>query len=34
MYIQNGLWLDYDLGSLTVLIIGISAVSVLALSVF
>jgi hypothetical protein len=34
MYIQNGLWLDCDLGSLTVLIIGISAVSVLALSVF
>jgi hypothetical protein len=34
MHMQRGLWLDNDLGSLTVLIIGISAVALLAFSGF
>jgi hypothetical protein len=34
MHMQSGLWLDCDLGSLTVLIIGTSAVAWLALSIF
>jgi hypothetical protein len=34
MHMQSGLWLDYDLGSLTVLMIGISAVALLALGGF
>jgi hypothetical protein len=33
MHIQSGLWLDYDLASLTLLIVGIGAVSWLALSI-
>jgi hypothetical protein len=34
MHMQSGLWLDYDLGSLSVLMIGISAVALLALGGF
>jgi hypothetical protein len=34
MHTHSGLWLDYDLGSLTALIIGISAVALLAFSGF
>jgi hypothetical protein len=34
MHIKSAPWLDYDLGSLTVLLIGISAVSLLAFSSF
>jgi hypothetical protein len=34
MHMQSGLLLDYDLGSLTALMIGISAVALLALGGF
>jgi hypothetical protein len=34
MHKQNGIWLDCDLASLTVLFVGISAVSWLALNAF
>ena len=34
MHVKRALWLDYDLGGLTVLLIGISAVSFLAFSGF
>jgi hypothetical protein len=34
MHMQRGLWLDNDLGSLTVLLIGISVVALLAFSGF
>jgi hypothetical protein len=34
MHMHSGFWLDCDLGSFTVLMIGISAVSLLALSAF
>jgi hypothetical protein len=34
MHIKSAPWLDFDLGSLTLLLIGISAVSVLAFNGF
>jgi hypothetical protein len=34
MHMQSSLWRDYDLGSLTLLMIGISSVALLALSGF
>jgi hypothetical protein len=34
MHLRSGLWRDYDLGSLTLLMIGISTVALLALSGF
>jgi len=34
MHKQSGLWLDCDFGSFAVLLIGISAVSMLALGTF
>ena len=34
MHVKSAPWLDYDLGSFTVLLIGISAVSLLAFNGF